>query len=156
MRLLKYLSFILLSILIITACDSNRVYDNSYCIPDQKWNKDSLLLFEVKIIDTISLHNFYLNIRHNTDYPYSNIFFFVNTSFPNGSAGRDTIEIILADKRGNWTGTGTGRMRDNQVLLRKNLRFPLTGIYSFSIEQAMRKDNLPGLEDLGIRIEKIE
>ncbi|MFC2106859.1 gliding motility lipoprotein GldH [Bacteroidota bacterium] len=156
MRLFKQGLFILLSLIIITACDTNRVYDNSFSIPDQSWNKDSLLLFEVQINDTISLHNFYLNIRHNTDYPYSNIFFFINTSFPNGSAGRDTIEILLADKRGVWIGTGSGRVRDNQVLLRKNLRFPQTGIYSFSIEQAMRKNNLSGLEDLGIRIEKIE
>ncbi len=156
MRHLKKGFFILAGLFLFISCDSNRVYDNSYSIPDQSWNKDSLLLFNVEILDTVSLHNFYLNIRHNTDYPFSNIFFFINTVFPNGAAGRDTIEILLADKRGNWVGKGSGKIRDNQVLLRRNLRFPDQGIYRFTIEQAMRKDKLNGIEDLGIRIEKTE
>ncbi len=156
MRPLRKGFFILSSLLFFISCDYNRVYDNTYSIPEQTWNKDSLLIFDVEIKDTINLHNFYINIRHNTDYPYSNIFFFINTVFPNGSAGRDTIEIILADNRGNWVGKGSGKLKDNQVLLRRNLRFPKSGIYSFSIEQAMRKNNLEGIEDLGIRIEKIE
>lgn len=139
---------------IFFSCDQTRVYDYSISIPDQKWHMDSLIYFEVPITDTVSLHNFYFNIRHNTDYPYSNIYLFISTQFPNKQISRDTIELILADKKGKWIGKGIGKIKDNQVLLRKNLRFPRKGNYTFGIEQAMRSIELKGIEDIGIRIEK--
>lgn len=145
---------LLVILLIFFSCDRTRVYDYSKSIPDQKWHMDSLFFFEVPITDTISLHNFYLNIRHNTDYPYSNLYIFISTQFPGNSISRNTIEIILADKKGKWIGKGIGKIKDNQVLLRKSLRFPRKGNYIFGIEQAMRKTELEGIEDIGIRIEK--
>lgn len=146
------LTFLLLGLLI--SCDPNRVYDQNVRIINQSWNKDSLIKFQFHIEDTISLHKFYLNIRHNTDYPYSNIYFFMNGIFPNGNKTRDTIECLLADPRGNWLGKGAGKIRDNRILLREHLRFPVRGDYTFEIEQAMRQISLKGVEDIGIRIEK--
>ena len=39
-------------------------------------------------------------------------------------------------------------------MLQQALRFPLKGIYSFHLEQAMRDEQLEGIEDIGLRIEK--
>ena len=140
----------------LVSCDQARVYDSSITIVNQSWNKDSLVTFHFTIEDTISLHRFYINIRHNTDYPYSNIYFFMNGKFPDGNVTRDTIECLLADPKGKWTGKGSGKIRDNRILLREHLRFPASGEYTISIEQAMRDINLKGVEDIGIRLEKEE
>jgi len=51
-------------------------------------------------------------------------------------------------------GKGTGKIRDNRILLKEHLRFPSRGDYTFEIEQAMRDISLKGIEDIGIRIEK--
>jgi gliding motility-associated lipoprotein GldH len=140
----------------LASCDQARVYDNSVTIVNQRWNKDSLVTFHFIIEDTISLHRFYINVRHNTDYPYSNIYFFMNGKFPDGHVTRDTIECLLADPKGNWIGRGSGKIRDNRILLREHLRFPAMGEYAIEIEQAMRDISLKGVEDIGIRIEKEE
>ena len=140
----------------LVSCDQARVYDSSITIVNQSWNKDSLVTVHFTIEDTISLHRFYINIRHNTDYPYSNIYFFMNGKFPDGNVTRDTIECLLADPKGKWTGKGSGKIRDNRILLREHLRFPASGEYTISIEQAMRDINLKGVEDIGIRLEKEE
>ena len=141
-------------LLAFTACDPGRIYDRSFAIDGAKWDRDSVYHYEVIIEDSLLLNDFYISIRNNTDYPYSNIYLFVTTEFPNGHSTTDTIECILADKTGKWLGKGSGRIKDNLIMLQHALRFPLTGNYHFYLEQGMRNKLLPGVEDIGIRIEK--
>ena len=103
----------------------------------------------------LALLNFYINIRHTTEYKFRNIFLFVDTFFPDGSQSRDTVEIMLADPKGKWFGKGIGSIRSNQVLLKRGFSFPLKGHYKFRIEQGMRVPELMGIKDVGIRIEKM-
>ncbi|MFP4471744.1 MAG: gliding motility lipoprotein GldH [Bacteroidales bacterium] len=143
-------------ILLLTSCDAGRLYDQSREISPEGWHKDSAAVFMVDIGDTLSACRFMINLRHTTDYRYSNFYLFMNTYFPNQTMARDTIELILADKTGEWRGSGFGNIKDLQVPVRKNLRFPATGTYRFEIRQAMRQDTLKDIQSIGIRIEKQE
>lgn len=78
----------------------------------------------------------------------------MQTHFPDGQLAVDTIEIFLADLQGNWLGKGMGKNKDLQVLFRKRGRFPMSGNYHISLEQAMRRKALPGIKSVGIRIER--
>ena len=147
-----YLTIITL-VLSLTACGPDSVYHDYISIEDASWHRDSIFHYEVIIEDSISLNNFFINIRNNTDYPYSNIYLFVTTIFPNGHSTRDTIECILADKDGRWLGSGSGNIRDNQIMLQQALRFPLNGTYHIYLEQGMREEKLEGIEDIGFSIE---
>jgi gliding motility-associated lipoprotein GldH len=80
------------------------------------------------------------------------LYLFLQTRFPNGNVSRDTLEIVLANAEGKWLGKGWGDIREDHVLLRKQLRFPLGGTYAFSVWQAMRQDTLKGIQDIGIQI----
>jgi len=148
------LTLICLFIVILTSCDHSRVFDESIGISEDGWNNKNIVKLDVEITDTVSLHNFFVNIRNTTDYSYSNIYLFVKTVFPNGKVARDTIQCILANKEGKWIGKGIGKIRDSQILIMKDVRFPYQGKYEFEIEQAMRKKILKGIKDIGIRIEK--
>jgi len=136
----------------LAACDSGTVYDNNKKFRDDVWNSDQIVRFDVKLEDTVNIYKFYLNVRHATSYRYANIFLFINTTFPDGSEARDTVECILADPSGKWLGKGISDIRDNQVLLRRGLRFPQKGTYIFEFEQAMREPELKGIMDIGLRI----
>ncbi|MFC1732133.1 gliding motility lipoprotein GldH [candidate division KSB1 bacterium] len=140
--------------IVLISCDNTRVFDESISISENGWDYNKSVKLETEIMDTTSLHNFYINIRNSTDYSYSNIYLFVKTVFPNGRVSRDTVQAILANKEGNWIGKGSGKIRDNQILISKNFRFPYQGMYVFEIEQAMREKTLLGIKDIGIRIEK--
>ncbi|MEN8225511.1 MAG: gliding motility lipoprotein GldH [Bacteroidota bacterium] len=146
--------FLLIATLALAACDPGRIYDQSYAIDGEGWDRDTVFHYEVSIEDSLQLHNFYIGIRNNTDYPYSNIYIFMTTEFPNGHATTDTIECILADKGGRWLGDGTGRIKDNLIMLQHSLRFPINGKYHFYLEQGMRESPLVGIEDIGLRVEK--
>jgi len=146
----------LLGVLILVSCDKNRVFESNIEIPSYQWNKDSILLFHVDIVDTISSHNIFLNVRNTSQYAYQNLFVFLNTTSPTGISLRDTLECYLADDRGKWLGNGWGDIYDNRFLYKRNIRFPVSGTYTFKLVQGMRTKELKYITDVGIRIEKVE
>ncbi|HLN73697.1 MAG TPA: gliding motility lipoprotein GldH, partial [Prolixibacteraceae bacterium] len=147
---------VLLSVLflILSGCDKEKFFDESKSIPSDTWPADKELAFNVDIRDTISAYRFYINVRNSASYRYSNVYFFLTTEFPGGGMSRDTIECTLADKTGKWLGRGTGNYRDNRVFIRENIRFPRMGTYTFRLNQAMRVEELKGISEAGIRLEK--
>jgi gliding motility-associated lipoprotein GldH len=130
------------------------VFDQNQTIPDRIWDKDNVLKFEVPLTDTSLAYNIDINLRNTGAYPMSNLYLFVTTTAPSGLSRRDTVELILADKRGQWYGKGFGNIWQHQRPFRRNIRFPVPGTYTFELQQAMRIDQLPGVVDAGIRIEK--
>jgi gliding motility-associated lipoprotein GldH len=146
----------LVSVLILTSCDPARVYEKNVKIPNGIWQRDNRVRFELVVEDTISAHNLYVNIRNTSLYPMSNLYLFITTTAPSGHSVRDTLEVILADEKGKWLGSGLGDIWDLQQLYKKNVRFAQRGKYSFEYEQAMRTEKLPFILDVGLRVEKAD
>lgn len=149
------LFFLLPVLFLFSSCDSVRVFEKNEKISDAIWNKDEKVSFVVNVTDTINSHNFYINVRNADGYPYSNIYIFITTVFPDQKFSRDTLECILADESGGWLGKGLGDIFDNQILFKKGVRFPVQGKYTFTMEQAMRTEELPLIMDVGMRIELV-
>ena len=152
---MRYLSILLL-ILVLSSCDPNRVYEKNIKIPDGIWYRENIVQFELQIEDTINSHNLYVNVRNTSLYPMSNLYLFITTTAPSGHSVRDTVEIVLADNKGKWVGSGLGDIWDLQQLYKKNVRFAQRGKYSFDFEQAMRTEKLPFVLDVGLRVEKAD
>ncbi|MDZ7743353.1 MAG: gliding motility lipoprotein GldH [Bacteroidota bacterium] len=146
---------LLLPLLFNLACNNASFYSKSIDL-EGSWNRADTAGFCVNVEDTGQPYNFYVDIRNNQDYRYSNLYIFMHTSFPNGNTMHDTIEFILAKKDGEWIGRGMGSVKENNILVRPGLVFPVAGEYCFRLEQAMRVEDLQGIEDIGIRIEKAE
>lgn len=155
---MKQLKFQLLIIgcllIILAACDNNRVFDEYKPIPKSGWNKDSVVVFSVPVTDTVQNHNMFINVRNDVNYPYSNLWLFIDIIEPGGKALKDTFELSLADPTGKWLGEGMGGVKTRQVIYRRDVYFPVSGTYKIELQQGMRKDILKGIRDIGIRIEK--
>jgi len=131
-----------------------RFFEQNRGIENGSWAAHNNVSFSVVIEDTAASYDFYLNLRNDVNYPYSNLFLFLKTTFPDQRVARDTIECILAGYDGKWLGSGMGSVRFNRFLFQKGVRFGKAGTYSFDLEQAMRIDPLIGIRDVGLRIEK--
>ena len=132
---IKKIKIVRLPVLILTGllfllagCDDKRIFEENTDIPDYNWNINNKLKFNVSIKDPSTPANFYINVRNADGYPYSNLFLFIKTTFPNGKFSTDTLECILADEKGKWLGKGLGDIYDNQIAFKRNVRFPLPGI----------------------------
>lgn len=142
----------LLVILVFTSCDSTVIYEQNQAIDNATWKASEKVQFEFEMKDTTTLHNFYINLRNGENYPFSNIYVFVEMEFPNGKKSIDTVECYLADPTGKWIGSGTGSIYDNRFLYQHGKQFPLSGRYKVNIQQGMRVEELTGIYDVGFRV----
>lgn len=139
----------------IVACNPNVVMGEYKSIPQAKWHKDSVVTFQIPISDTLQNHNFYINVRNDINYKYSNLWLFVEIAQANeAKAIIDTFEITLADEHGKWLGTGFGGVKTHESLYRQNVYFPVSGNYNLKITQGMRDSQLKGITEIGYRLEK--
>jgi gliding motility-associated lipoprotein GldH len=147
-------SILVLVVFILNACNSNVVFSKYHTFKDDEWKASEKAEFDLEIKDTKTLNNVSLMIRHADAYPFNNIFLFVTTTYPDGKITKDTMEVILANQKGEWLGNGAGDIFDFKVPIKKNVMFPLAGKYHFAFEQGMRVDPLPLVMDFGFEIEK--
>ncbi|MFA8298942.1 MAG: gliding motility lipoprotein GldH [Hyphomicrobiales bacterium] len=152
-RLAIFFTSTIIIVQFLASCN-NATYDHYVQIDDGKWDKNHAAKFVVPIEDTLTFYKVFLNVRNDARYPYRNVYFFMDLIDPSGKVQRDTIDIDIADQHGKWLGSGLGEIKHNRILLSPSVHLSQKGNYTFLIEQAMRKDTLVGLRDIGIRIEK--
>lgn len=143
----------ILILIFLVGCSTSN--DNVIMNPiDNKWSKKAEQKFKLEITDPQNPKNIIFFVRNNNQYPYSNIRFIVNFKNPDSKTAEvDTLNYILAKPNGEWLGTGFGETKETLFQYRTNYKFPKKGTYEVGVMQAMRNDNLPGIEDLGIKVE---
>ncbi len=141
-------------LLMLSGCnnDSEKVYMKNL---NGSWNKNAEQKFDFKINDAQNPKNIIFVVRNNSNYPYSNIRFIVNFSDTKRKT-TDTLNYILAKPNGEWIGKGFGDTKEILFQYKLNYKFPENGDYSIGIIQAMRKDTLKGIEDIGVKIETVK
>ena len=152
----KKILLIIISVLILfCSCSRNTMYTDNISFPSEVWTLDNVAEFNSEIIDTASISNIYFTIRTGTSYPFRNIWLFINTTSPEGRSLTDTLQYFLADEKGSWYGKGFGDIHELSLPFKTGIYFPEKGIYSFRIRHGMRIENLKGVYDFGLRIEKL-
>ncbi len=153
---------ILILVLGLISCDSNRTFDEYYSVENNCWLINDVVEFQVEVEDTIFKNNIYINIRNNKEYDFSNLFLVASIEFPNGLKVIDTLEYEMTDKAGNYLGSGYTDIKENKLFYKENVRFQNKGLHILKVEQAMRKssnihglDSLKGIADIGLRIETV-
>ena len=147
---------ILTFLLLLTSCHSNIVYTNSQVMTGKTWKLADIATFKVPITDTINSNNVIFIIRSGSSFPFRNIYLFVTTTSPDGRNVSDTLQYNLADEKGKWYGKGFGDIHELKLPYKSNVYFPLKGTYEFKIQHGMRVENLKGVYDFGLRIEKFK
>jgi gliding motility-associated lipoprotein GldH len=145
---------VLTSLVLLSSCNNNIVFTDSFAMPRKIWELDNIPSFRVPINDTLNHNNVIFTIRTSSSYPFRNIFLFVKTTSPDGKFITDTLEYKLADEKGKWFGKGFGDVHELNLPYKSNVFFPLKGTYRFNIQHGMRKESLNGVYDFGLRIEK--
>jgi len=146
---------ILTFLLLLPSCNSNVVYTNSRAMSQETWRLMDIPVFKVLISDTLKSNNVFFTIRNGSSFPFRNIYLFVTTTSPDGKKITDTLQYNLADEKGKWYGKGFGDIHELNLPYKSNVYFPLKGTYEFKIQHGMRVENLKGVYDFGLRIEKI-
>lgn len=151
----KFLVFLFFIIIILSSCSKNKYYDIE-AFHDEKWNYTEWKEFNIPIPDTINLYNLHLILRTTQQYPYTNIYLFVQNIPPSGNIVQDTLLLILNDENGKSMGKKSNKNYIYDFLIKKNYVFSNTGNYTLLVTHGMRDSILPGVVELGFKFEKIK
>ena len=143
----------------MTACssksDTTIVYHSYHSLPNGKWAKSDTITMEYPFDSVPETYRVFLELRNTSNYPYRNLNLIVQDNFPDSATFRlDSLSINLADSTGRWLGKGWGSIYQLSV--------PIKSVYSLhpynykiKIINNMIDANLEGINDMGIRMEKV-
>lgn len=155
---IKNSGILLLAAILLFSCDKKRVFDE-YKSVGSAWHKDSIITFDLPILDSTKRYNAFVNIRDNNNYPFNNLFLIVSMEMPNGFTKVDTLEYQMAEPDGTLLGNGFSDIKESKLYYKEDVKF--RGKYKVHIKQAVRQSGkIPGVEalqgitDVGFRIEQ--
>ncbi|MFT4061339.1 MAG: gliding motility lipoprotein GldH [Edaphocola sp.] len=135
-------------------------YQKQVAIPKASWSSSYQPTFKIDIRDTATAYKASLLLRHDEAYPFSNIWLRMKVKAPGEKTFSEgtRIEKTLANEDGTWLGRGMGGIWEERIPIpsREMPKFNRTGVYEIKLEQLMRKDPLPSVMNIGIRIERAE
>jgi len=146
--------FPLLFSLFFLGCNQNVVYEQEYEIGNTEWTYVDTLVYEVNITDTLAVYDLFLEIEHTRTFPFENMYIRIHTRFPQGQRLAETVSLELADETGIWMGDCDGDGCEIDIPIQQGAYFSQQGQYAFVIEQYMRRDPLPGVESITLRVKE--
>ena len=104
-------------------------------------------------LDTSATYEIQILLRHTSQYPYQNLWLFVDEYAGDMHIQRDTIEAMLADDYGRWLGNGINRYT-LPLMYEADYHFISKDNSRLTIQQGMRTEWLTGITDVGIKVIK--
>ena len=160
MKRLVYLILAMVATMSLPSCKHSTVFDSYAHTPIAGWEKNDTLSFEVSPLLEAGHYRQSLGLRITGAYPFMGLTLIVeqtvyhrNKKIP-GECKKDTVNCQLIDNNGVSKGQGISYYQYN---------FPIN-IYQMhqgdsihvAIRHDMKREILPGVSDIGIKISKIQ
>lgn len=153
---ISFLFVVLLATVLASCQDQSVIVDTNIELDKHNWSYTEKVRIPLSIESADIPFNLYLNLRHTSDYKYSNIFLLIHITGPDGKKITERREFKLAQPDGEWLGSGSGNLYSYQILFKEDYKFPLKGKYMIELEQNMRDNPLDHITDAGIRVERVD
>ena len=143
-------------LLLLCSCGREAVSSAYADLPERGWSIGDTVRLAVSVQDTTQAYDLALTLRHTEQYAYQNLWLFVSACDSLSPLRADTVLACLADDRGRWLSTRTGRYYAGYVTMQHAMRFPAAGTYTFAIVQGMRDSVITGIADVGLELRKTD
>ena len=138
----------------LSSCNEGEVYYRFQPVKNNNWDKQTTFDF---LLDSLSVdpnkqYDIMLEIVNSNQYPYQNIWLFVQQNMTDTAFVTDTIEIKLADSHGKWLGKGSAGLYQLSVPYKTSVALDSTRAYLIRIRHGMKDNSLKGIEKVGVLV----
>lgn len=144
----------LLALVLLAACDKQRLYEDNKEFTHQAWVVSDEPSFSFVIEDSVQTYDLSYNLRNSIQYEWDRIFVSYSLTDSTGTVlAKKLVYHDLFDPTGRPLGeSGIGDLYDHQFLLLPGYRFPHRGTYTVRLTQFSRQDTLRGVLAVGFRV----
>ncbi|MBU6341103.1 MAG: gliding motility lipoprotein GldH [Bacteroidetes bacterium] len=141
--------------LIVNACGPSDYFLAAHELPPSGWTYQDTVSFKFNIEDTLSTYRLWVDLKYRDTFPYQNLYLRISTRFPDGRRISKPYSFDLFDLKGASNGNCSGHTCLLESTLQEKALFKKPGQYELCFEQYMRKDSIPAIHSIGLRIQKI-
>jgi len=142
-------------IFFLFACHKDYViFKESQKVDPSGWTYTDSLLFTLNIPDTTDRYGLYLDLTHDKDFNYQNVYLQLHTYYPGEQGSSGLVSVQLQDPQAQWQGDCSGSSCDLEIILKDPVRFNKLGDYNIIVTQASREENLQGIGSVGLTLER--
>ncbi len=161
MQYLKTLSLInfsfWISLLIsLSSCNDGLLFREKIVLDSQHWTYSNQLQYNWTVNDTLAWYSLQLNIEHDINLDYRNLYVKCFTHFPDGSKKEQVLSLELFNEMGISFGKCNNSTCNTEIVLLPKTKFQFMGEYQLSIEQYGRDSILHGLSSFEMSIHKLK
>ena len=136
-----------LMVLIFAACNDPALYREKAEFPSGIWMAADTVVFSTVIQDTSKSYDIHMEVCHDPEFSFQNLYVKVLTSFPNDSIADQVLSLQLSDGKGRWAGECKSDC-NVKIPLSDSVRIRQAGQYAFKFIQYSRNENLRGINAL--------
>lgn len=114
---------IVAAMLILPGCEHKPVMSHARFVhlPSMGWLSSLPLSFEPEFDDSTRVYELTLAVRHDNSFAYRNLSLVVDVIAADSTINRRSVNMVLADEFGNWTGGGFGALYQLAVPVAKGI-----------------------------------
>lgn len=137
----------------LSSCDTHTPYYHYAHTPIDGWEKNDTLKYDVAPLKLGGEYQTTVGLRLNGAYPFRKLYLIMEQEIHPGLRHRtDTICFDVTSKEGRFTGNGISYFQYTTSLDREYLQEKDS--LHITIRHAMKRDILPGISDIGVRLER--
>lgn len=137
--------------LLLTACNDDRVYSQFVHTGVEGWDKHEPVTFSLDTIQHTGLYAMSLGLRASRDYPFKNLQVALEyTIFPSMQRQQDIVDVKISDSEGIMLGHGISVYQYDLPIQKLNLNHGDS--IAITVRHNMKRETLPGIVDVGITL----
>ena len=153
-KLFLYTLYCVCIVMGFTSCDTNTPYYHYAHTPIDGWEKNDTLRYDVQPLKKGGEHQITVALRLNGAYPFRKLYLIMEQDiYPRLQYKTDTICFDVTSKEGRFTGNGISYYQYTVPVCREH--FIENDSIHITLRHAMKRDILPGISDIGIKLERI-
>lgn len=152
-RLFLYTLYIMCIAAGFTSCDTHTPYFHYDHTPVDGWEKNDTLTFDVPPMKIGGEYQTSLGLRLNGEFPFTKLYLIMEQDIIPGMRHKvDTVCFEVANSSGRYTGHGISYLQYTVPVDRDFLQ--ANDSLHITIRHCMKRDILPGISDIGVRIDR--
>ncbi len=137
----------------LASCATDTVFDRYVHTPVSGWEKNDTLTMQIPKVAAAGDYTQQIGVRMTSAYPFMSISLIVEQEIlPRGATFTDTVKCEVTDSRGNFLGSGVSTYQYQFPL--RELRLAKGDSIYVSIRHNMKREILPGVSDIGLKMER--